>query len=182
MKAIRTYETKEEYLNDLENLPVPCISYVKETDESYKRAIKEVQVMRAWVDDFDGWVENQSVYTFEDYIYDPEYCGSNAYIYTGATHEYQGETYYLWEREDNVSIVAYLITDTINFNILEQHSLKYNYEEDGIKDTETIWVDFCGFLDEDNEYYVERGKNMNDNERLVRIEYTTIEKVVDEKI
>ena len=55
MDSIKVYETKQEYLNDIESLPIPSIQYVKETDESFikdNRYQDCPQEMRIFVDDF----------------------------------------------------------------------------------------------------------------------------------
>ena len=305
MKAIRTYETKEEYLNDLENFLIPSIQYVKETDEStirknspfyekltvylddfpedymqeydiqrydidpegegvwkifvyegdtieidgktfylwksnrffpysedkddtwtflltssvdynelYSQSIvghyydtshtdfslpfdsfvaitrnqkdyilrnegsdNDVRLVkivreasrRMWVDNFPPGITEDS-FTFEDFITRPDDCRVNGYEFTGNIIEYGGNVQYVWESIDThgFRLNHYLLTSTIDYETLQSQSLKYNYEQTGVEDTEIPFDAFIGFLSENNDYYQQLIENTPT--RLVIIE------------
>ena len=85
--------------------------------------IKSKQLYGMWVDDFlevdmplDEWVEMCDV------------LGSNRYNYTGNTIQYNNQTYYVWERDDDNyhESVYYALTTTVDYNTLRQKSLDYD--------------------------------------------------------
>ena len=126
-KHIEYFETKQEYVAKESELPRPSVAYTKDTKEVfYKGEIKE-EILRMWLDDFPN--EAQETYELEDFVDDPETCGSNPYVYSGNTFEYEGEEYYLWEydgewdaRYDNDK--PYALTTSNNFSTLYQESLE----------------------------------------------------------
>ena len=123
-----------------------------------------------YVDDFPDNLNYDPYPSYQDYleayVEDPEYFGSNKYRYTGETFEYDGDEYYLWEMLDtdyghgnsswNAS-VAYMLTETIDYNTLNQNSMYRNTSNRYIVGTE--------YLTEDMEDYT----SCDDRATLVRV-------------
>lgn len=84
------------------------------------------------------------------------------YIYSGTTFNYDGETYYLWELDDNYDYdysVAYMLTNTIDYWVLFDNSLEF--------DKNSTYNPAIVLLNEDNEDgYDAKGKNL----RIMRVE------------
>ena len=80
-----------------------------------------------YVDDF----VKPNIGDIEDFIDDPEAMGCNYYEYC-EPFEYDGDTYYIWKRDDNQSCVYYLLTSTIDFNTLQSYSLEEDIANLGI--------------------------------------------------
>ena len=123
-----------------------------------------------YVDDFPDNLNYDPYPSYQDYleayVEDPEYFGSNKYRYTGETFEYDGDEYYLWEMMDteyghgnsswNAS-VAYMLTETIDYNTLNRNSMYY--------DTSNRYIVGIEYLTEDMEDYT----SCDDRATLVRV-------------
>ena len=131
--AGRLDEDKEGMYNDGEIGSERELYIVKIIDNSPRS-------LRLWFDDFvDGdeyqtmtdranaWKYDDVDEYIKDVVADPETFGSNAYIYTGETMEYNGTTYYLWERDLDNGAPLYILTTTVDFNTLYDNSLEADH-------------------------------------------------------
>ena len=95
-----------------------------------------------WIDDYTtyGTREDMSIeWGFQNWneyinevIMNPGKYTSNKYVYTGTTHEYNGNTYYLWKYVQPSSAqecIKYLLTSTIDYQTLYQASLEYDPDD-----------------------------------------------------
>ena len=99
------------------------------------------ETIRIWIDDFsngeeyvldNGW-DNINDY-FDDYFETPSDFGGKPYEYTGEMIEWNGDEYYIWvfndgavEDNDLPDNCKYILTDTIDFQELDEMSVSYNY-------------------------------------------------------
>ena len=124
-KHIEYFETKQEYLAKENELPRPSVSYTEDTKEVFYKGNTSIESLRMWLDDFPN--EAQETHELEDFVDDPETCGSNPYVYSGDTFEYEGEEYYLWRYDGEWSASTdkpYALTTSNDFSTLYQESLE----------------------------------------------------------
>ena len=161
-KHIEYFETKQEYLAKESELPRPSVSYTVDTkDVFYKGEIEET--LRMWLDDFPN--EAQETYELEDFVNNPETCGSNPYVYSGDTFEYEGEEYYLWkyvgEWDISNDFRPYALTTSNDFSTLYQESLESNLQN--IDAFPSLYAYFWG-----NNHYINGEDDFNGT--LVKVE------------
>lgn len=81
--------------------------------------------LKMYIDKFDEDSYHED--DFQNFIL--YYYGSDCYEYVNQTIQYNGSVYYLWEQINHTnrnSCVQFILTDTINLNVLYAHSLKYS--------------------------------------------------------
>ena len=95
---------------------------------------------------------------------DPEFYGLNPYKYTGSTFNLNGNDYYLWSAlNSDILFVKYILTDTINFAYLKQHSLE--------QDITSTYSPIISILEPDfSEYQVNNIDYYKDYYWLIKIE------------
>jgi hypothetical protein len=139
--------------------------------------------IRIWIDDFpiqdfdDDKDELAQDYGYPDWFtYIEEYtsnlvgAGSNPYDFTGDTLSWSGDTYYLFEYNneiapiEDVNLIKYLLTNTVNYSLLYNNSLE--------ADDSNEYTPFVAILQEDYTTYID-GEDASDNHVwLVAVEGT----------
>ena len=82
-------------------------------------------------------IDNNSYSNDMDHlIEDPEGGGAHVYVYQGEQMKYDGDTYYLWHRDDDDfydtlddtgnAFYKYMLTDTVDYDYLYSQSLEYD--------------------------------------------------------
>jgi hypothetical protein len=129
--------------------------------------------IRIWIDDFpiqdfdDDKDELAQDYGYPDWFtYIEEYtsdlvaAGSNPYDFTGDTLSWSGDTYYLFEYNneiapiEEVNQIKYLLTNTVNYSLLYNNSLE--------ADDSNEYTPFVAILQEDYTTYID-GEDASDN-------------------
>ena len=134
-----------------------------------------ITAYRIWFDDYpyeedgyaslDEWAQGEHDATdWNSYVTtmlnDDNYDGANPFTYTGETFEWNGGEYYLWESDNSVEI-QYMLTDTISYIELYEHSLEAN--------PQNHWCPYVAVLTSDKEVY-RTGQNEHYDDILVKVE------------
>ena len=122
--------------SDLDNLTQHPVSYFfSDIDTPYTSGENQTLIK---IEDNDGymsmWVDDFYYNNVASFIADPISNDCNAFEYTGEDITYDGDDYYVWKNmgfmrsngTDGSYNRTYVLTDTINQNILQQKSLEYS--------------------------------------------------------
>lgn len=148
---------------------------------SYYNSNLSVLEYRIWFDDYpyekfgyadlDEWTNDEFGVSWSQYVSaivakpdDSGYSNGrpNPYIFTGETFQWNGSEYYLWESEDGISEAYYILTNTVDYQELYQHSLEAN--------PQNHWCPYVAKLTADKETYTLEGGT---DDILVKVEQVT---------
>ena len=122
--------------SDLDNLTQHPVSYFfSDIDTPYTSGENQTLIKIENHDDYMSmWVDDFYYNNVASFIADPISNDCNAFEYTGEDITYDGDDYYVWKNmgfmrsngADGSYNRTYVLTDTINQNILQQKSLEYS--------------------------------------------------------
>lgn len=169
MKYLKFFNNIKQYNDDKQNSPedyaASAVTYVltdfnKGDKVKYKKNFATNPPSVLWIDDFNdpSWIAQDAGYNnfsdyIDDYIADPSHFGSNKFVFTNETMEYDGEEYFLYEFDEYGMNMG---NDTAYYGLLPMNiSYQTLYNESMETDYTNRFEPFAYVLNVDQEQYWE---------------------------